>query len=445
MSGDLPEGWEEAEIGLLCNLINGRAFKPSDWTTDGLPIVRIQNLNNQNASYNHYKGEVKDKFLINNGQLLFAWSGTPGTSFGAHIWKGGEAVLNQHIFKVLFGKQSLDIDFLRYAINQKLEELITKAHGGVGLRHVTKGKFEQTLISLPPLNEQKRIADKLDTVLAAVGRVKGRLDKAETLLKRFRQSVLNAATTGKLTEEWRAAQGIEDEWGVKTLEDLSFSITDGDHQAPPQVDHGISFLVISNIRNGYIDFKGVSRWVPESYYEGLKETRKAEPNDILYTVTGSIGIPVIVKDEIPFCFQRHIAIIKCDHEKVGYRYLALALASNLVMQQALAVATGTAQKTIPLKGLRKFNIPFPTKMEQQEIVRRVESLFAAADRIEERLGQTRKRVERLESALLAKAFKGELVAQDPNDEPASELLKRIKAERAEKVTNEKPRRRKRAG
>lgn len=83
-------------------MINGKAFKPSDWTETGLPIIRIQNLNNPNAQYNHFLGEVEAKFLVKKGELLFAWSGTPGTSFGAHIWNGEKAVLNQHIFRVLF-------------------------------------------------------------------------------------------------------------------------------------------------------------------------------------------------------------------------------------------------------------------------------------------------------------------------------------------------------
>src|SRR5579862_2979642 len=95
----LPDGWTTATIGSVCNLENGRAFKPSDWTTNGLPIVRIQNLNNPLAPFNHFDGGVDDRYRLNGGELLFAWSGTPGTSFGAHIWNRGEAVLNQHIFR----------------------------------------------------------------------------------------------------------------------------------------------------------------------------------------------------------------------------------------------------------------------------------------------------------------------------------------------------------
>lgn len=172
-----PFGWTRKPIGSLCDLLNGRAFKPSDWSTEGRPIVRIQNLNDPDAKFNYYAGcDVRDRFLIDSGALLFAWSGTPGTSFGAHIWNGGPAILNQHIFNVVFDESRIDKRFFRLAINQKLDELIDKAHGGVGLRHVTKGKFEETEIDLPPLDEQRRIVAKLESLLGRSKNARGELD-----------------------------------------------------------------------------------------------------------------------------------------------------------------------------------------------------------------------------------------------------------------------------
>src|SRR5713226_5217896 len=91
--------WPTVKIGDALHLINGRAFKPTEWTKSGTPIVRIQNLNNPEAPYNYYQGDLPAKISLDDGDLLFAWSGTPGTSFGAHIWRGGKAWLNQHIFK----------------------------------------------------------------------------------------------------------------------------------------------------------------------------------------------------------------------------------------------------------------------------------------------------------------------------------------------------------
>ena len=158
----IPRGWRRQTIGSVCQLINGRAFKPADWSKKGLPIVRIQNLNDPMAPFNHFDGVVRDRFLIDSGVLLFAWSGTPGTSFGAHVWNGGPAILNQHIFNVKFDGAIVDRDFLKWAINHKLDELIDKAHGGVGLRHVTKGKVEETEIALPPLPDQRQLIAKIE-------------------------------------------------------------------------------------------------------------------------------------------------------------------------------------------------------------------------------------------------------------------------------------------
>ena len=141
-------------IGEICQLFNGRAFKPEDWEnadSGGVPIVRIQNLNNPDSSFNYYTGEVSEKNTINYGELLFSWSGSRGTSFGAHIWKGQKAVLNQHIFKVGFDESRANKLYLHHALNKAVEEVEENLNGGVGLVHITKGNLEKIEIPLPPL------------------------------------------------------------------------------------------------------------------------------------------------------------------------------------------------------------------------------------------------------------------------------------------------------
>ena len=165
---ELPEGWAVAPVGDILGLVNGCPFKPSHWKKSGLPIIRIQNLNNPNASFNYCTDEMPEKFRVRNGDLLFAWSGTPGTSFGAHVWDGGDAWLNQHIFRVEFNKHHFDRTFLKYSINRNLAEYIEQAHGGAGLAHITKGMFEKSLLPIAPLAEQCRIVAKLEVVLGKV-------------------------------------------------------------------------------------------------------------------------------------------------------------------------------------------------------------------------------------------------------------------------------------
>ena len=160
-----PEHWTKVAVSDVVFLINGRAFKPSEWSEEGLPIVRIQNLNDPNAKYNFCDFDVEEKFLIENGDLLVSWSGTPGTSFGAFIWTGNKAVLNQHIFKAIFDRSNLLDRYVLLAIDDLMYRLIGDSVGGVGLKHVRRGQIEGSLIGIPPLAEQARIVATVDNLM----------------------------------------------------------------------------------------------------------------------------------------------------------------------------------------------------------------------------------------------------------------------------------------
>lgn len=157
--------WEKVKIGDVCELINGIAFKPEEWEDQekgGLPIVRIQNLNNENADFNYSRKKVKDDVIIDNGQLLFSWSGSRGTSFGPHIWSGNKAILNQHIFKILFNEEVYEKYFLYLALKIIVAQVENTLHGGVGLVHITKGNLENIEIYKPTLEEQKAIVAQIE-------------------------------------------------------------------------------------------------------------------------------------------------------------------------------------------------------------------------------------------------------------------------------------------
>jgi hypothetical protein len=287
-------------------------------------------------------------------------------------------------------------------------------------------------LAVPPLNEQKLIADKLDAVLARVDACDERLDRVPDILKRFRQAVLTAATSGRLTAGWQGPEG-RPQWRTETLADLCHSISDGDHQAPPQARSGVPFITISAINNGRLRLEKATRYVPVSYFEALRPERRPQKGDVLFSVTGSIGIPALVDVSERFAFQRHIAILKPNQSRVMSRFLYITLNTERIRQQGLTVATGTAQLTIPLGGLRSFVVDVPSLPEQAEIVRRVDALFAHSARVEGRHASAHAQVARLTSALLAKAFRGELVPQDPNDEPGSVLLERLRTAQAAEV------------
>jgi type I restriction enzyme M protein len=190
----IDSDWPLFDIGKVCNLINGRGFKTSDWASaeeGGLPIVRIQNLNNPEAGFNYYTGEVSPRHHVEHGELLFSWSGSRGTSFGAHIWNGGPAVLNQHIFKVEFSDAQVNRIFLLHALNGAVAEVENNLHGGVGLVHITKGRLERIKIAIPALPTQGEIVDEIEgeQALVAANRV---------LIERFEKKIQST-----LARVWR--------------------------------------------------------------------------------------------------------------------------------------------------------------------------------------------------------------------------------------------------
>ena len=154
----LPEGWAILKVGNVAEYINGRAFKPEEWEQTGLPIIRIQNLNDPNAYYNYTRNEYEEKYLIKKGDLLFAWA----ASLGTYIWKGEDAWLNQHIFKVV-PYPFMDKKYLYYAFHAMIAEFYRKSHGS-GMIHITRKQFEEITLWLPPLTEQHRIVHYLQQV-----------------------------------------------------------------------------------------------------------------------------------------------------------------------------------------------------------------------------------------------------------------------------------------
>lgn len=190
---NVPNGWEKTTIGQACKLVNGRAFKPSDWTKEGTPIVRIQNLNDPMAEFNYCTGDIEKKFWIDTGSLLFAWSGTPGTSFGAFIWNGGKAVLNQHIFQV-YPKDNISKPFLKYSFDGHIDEIMEKAHGGVGLRHITKRELEKIQLLIP----SRGIQDRFVAFAFQNENAKSALQNTITSLQATKRRILeNALRTGR--------------------------------------------------------------------------------------------------------------------------------------------------------------------------------------------------------------------------------------------------------
>lgn len=343
-------------------------------------------------------------------------------------------------------------------------------------------------VPVAPSDEQRRIVARIEALQERSDAAKEALDAIPPLLEKFRQSVLAAAFRGDLTKKWReqhpdvepASELLEriraerrrrweeanprkkykepepvdpeglpalpEGWCWARADELCTSITDGDHQPPPRATSGVPFLVIGDVSRGFLEMSNC-RFVGRSYYEQIHQSRKPKCGDILYTVTGSLGIVVPVDTDEPFCVQRHIAILR-PAAGINRDFLRLALSSPYTLQQAMNIATGTAQKTVPLRGLRSLALPLAPAAEANVITRVVASALSSAMAVKTLIQKKATLLADFNQSILAKAFRGELVPQDPNDEPASVLLERIRAEReaaAASKPSKRTRRRRKSG
>lgn len=230
---------------------------------------------------------------------------------------------------------------------------------------------------------------------------------------------------------------IPDSWEWVRLDDICKSISDGDHQAPPKSENGVPFLVISDVRSGKLNFKN-TRHVPVEYFKTLSPERIPLKGDILFTVTGSYGIPVLINVDMEFCFQRHIALLK---PMIDYTFLSYILESPFIKTQCDAVATGTAQKNVGLKSLKSLLLPLPPLYEQGRIITKIEELqpdIDAYDKAQTKLQAIEQRFpDDMKKSLLQYAIEGKLVPQRKEEGTAKDLLAEIRAEKAQLIKEKK--------
>jgi type I restriction enzyme S subunit len=215
--GVIPEEWEVKQIQNVCRLVNWRGFKPHEWQTTGLPIIRIQNLNGSD-DFNYYSGYYDPKILVEHGQLLFAWSGSRGTSFGPHVWNGGRALLNYHTWKVVVHESRVHPDFFFHGLRQLTSYIEDRAHGASALVHTQKWEMEKFPIPIPPLPEQRAIA----TALSDVDALLAALDRLIAKQRDLKQAAMQQLLTGQTR-----LPGFTGKWETKRLGDVVDAMVGG--------------------------------------------------------------------------------------------------------------------------------------------------------------------------------------------------------------------------
>ncbi|WP_431286775.1 restriction endonuclease subunit S [Roseateles chitinivorans] len=328
--------------------------------------------------------------------------------------------------------QVADNRWVMHTVNApQLRAEISAQASGTTRKRISRGNLGGLLVPLPPESEQKRIADKIDTVLTRVDAVNTRLARVAPILKRFRQSALAAATSGRLTEDWRVLNSTSKPWRKATLEDLIEEMRNGLAAKPDESPAGRKILRISAVRPGFLDTTDHRYLTTDESSAKLYELRKG---DLLFTrYNGSleyVGVCAMVSEDLPgYVYPDKLIRVRVKASVALPKFIELvSSAAEARLQIEGYVKSSAGQKGISGGSLRTLRMAVPPVEEQTEIVRRVETLFAFADRLEARLKTAQTSTERLTPSLLAKAFRGELVPQDPNDEPASELLRRLQQE-----------------
>ncbi|MFM5471282.1 restriction endonuclease subunit S [Aeromonas veronii] len=294
-------------------------------------------------------------------------------------------------------------------------------------------------IPLSSAAEQKEIADRLDILLAQVEATQARLARIPDIIKQFRQSVLAAAVSGKLTEEWRELNNRIEQWKPIELKEAAEIIDPHpSHRTPKAVDGGVPYIGIGDLRlDGSIDFEN-ARKVSFDVLKEHNERYTLKAGDFIFGKIGTLGKATILPIGIDYTLSANVILIQPIEHIATPEYLQFFLSSPSTLDEIAKQANSTSQAAFGIKKMRTFQCKLPNKEEQNEIVRRVEQLFAYADSIEQQAKAAKERVDNLTQAILAKAFRGELTADwrvaNPHlisgDNSAAALLARIQAERA---------------
>jgi type I restriction enzyme, S subunit len=443
---ELPDGWETVSLGELGEWGSGGTPKrtnPRYYEGGMIPWLIIGDLNDGTV-YSARTHITEDGLLSSSTKLLpintllIAMYG----SIGKLGITGVECATNQAI---AFCKPNTDVVSLRYLFHCLMESknaLVAQGQGGAQ-QNISQGILKAHPVPLAPLNEQKRIADKLDALLARVDACRERLDRVPLILKRFRQAVLAAATSGQLTEDWREENQCNfDEWQEVDVQSIAMVGTGSTPlRSNSRFFSNSGTPWITSAATGELFVTKAHEFVTEEAV--LAHRLKRYPIGTLLVAMYGEGKTrgQVAELAIEATINQACAAVIVDEAQAVKEFVKLTLQANYLEMRELA--EGGNQPNLNLSKIKEFKLALPSIDEQQEIIHRVKALFTLIDRLEARYKMARAQVEQLTPALLAKAFRGELVPQDPNDEPASVLLERIRAARV--VAEEdgaKPQRRK---
>lgn len=370
----MREGWEYKKLGEVAKVVTGATPKTNikKYWGEGHYWVTPAEINEKNVYISETERQITDAAL-DCTKLQLLPKGTVLLSSRAPIGKvaicGVDMYCNQG-FKNCICSDELFNKFLFYFLIYNKDYLNSLGRGAT-FKEISKSIVEKIVIYIPPFKTQLSIASELDMITEMISKYDEQLKE----LDKLSQSIFYEMFGDPVENE----KG----WEVKKLEDVCVCITDGDHMPPPKADYGVPFVTIGNINkeSRMIDFSN-TYYVPREYFDKIQSTRKPQIGDVLYTVTGSYGIPIYIDYETEFCFQRHIGLLR-PSESISSIFLYEWALNKRTKYQADNVATGIAQKTVSLKCLRNFDIILPPLSLQQSFARKIEAIEAMKSKVKE--------------------------------------------------------------
>ena len=368
-------------LGDIATFVNGYAFKPDEYSDEGKPIIRIQDLTGNAYQTNKFSGRLDKKYLVSTGDILISWS----ASIDAYEWPGEEAWLNQHIFKVVFDKVEVDKYFFLYQIKYILRNAMQLAHGAT-MRHLTKRVFNGFEFSLPPIDCQMQQAKVLHLVDRLISEQRRRLYLAEKLVK------------SRFVEMFGTADSSV--FDIAEIEHLCAAIVDCPHETPKYQGN----LMHPAIRTSELPGTSINwetmKYVSQEEYK--KRIRRLKPmsGDIVYAREGIYGTAAILPEGYEFCLGQRTMLFRPRADICTAEYLLHALTSDGVKRQADALNFGSTVPHVNVRDAKRFRVPVPPIELQQKFA----AFVAQVDKSEFAVRRSIEQLEILKAKLMQEYF-----------------------------------------
>ena len=381
-----------AKLGDIATYINGYAFKPQDWSDEGIPIIRIQDLTGNSYQANRYNGEYASKYEVNDGDVLISWS----ASLGVYIWHGEKAVLNQHIFKVVFDKERISKDFFVHQVGLILENAASDAHGAT-MKHLTKPVFDALPFYLPPYEKQCEIAEVLDKVTSLISLRKQQLAKLDELVKARFVEMFGEPVSNPYKFEVRSLQNMLDD-GIITYH------LDGNHGSDyPRneefVESGVSYISANCIIDDTVNLN-LAKHLTE---ERAAKLRKgiAQDEDVLFAHNATVGpVAILHTRETKVILGTSLTAYRCNKQRILPDYLKAYMQSEGFVRQYTKDMKQTTRNQVPITAQRKYLFIVPPLSLQNQFAAFVERV----DQQKQTVQQSLEKLELMKKALMQEYF-----------------------------------------